>query len=150
MKTQSVILASLFLLCIGACSTAFAHCQMPCGIYNDQMRVKMIEEDAITIEKAMKQITYLSKQSPINYNQLVRWVTTKEAHATKIQEVASQYFMTQRIALNADKYNAKLAALHQIMVYAMKCKQTTDPENVDKLRSAIHAFSTLYFGHGHD
>jgi nickel superoxide dismutase len=141
------MLSSLFLLCIGACSTAFAHCQMPCGIYNDQLRVKMIEEDATTIEKAMKNITNLSHQSPVNYNQLVRWVTTKEAHAAKIQEVVSQYFMAQRIALNADHYNEKLAKLHQILVYAMKCKQTTDLANVYKLREALHDFSTLYFAH---
>jgi nickel superoxide dismutase len=150
MKTRSVILTSLFLLCTGICSTAFAHCQMPCGIYGDEMRVKMIEEDAMTIEKAMKSITDLGKQSPVNYNQLVRWVTTKEEHAAKIQETVSQYFMAQRIAFNAANYNDKLAKLHQILVYAMKCKQTTDLENVGKLREALHAFSALYFDHSHD
>jgi nickel superoxide dismutase len=147
MKMRSLILTSLFLLCIGACATAFAHCQMPCGIYDDHMRVKMIEEDARTIEKAMKNITELSQKSPVNYNQLVRWVLTKEEHADKIQEVVSQYFMAQRIAFNATKYNDKLSKLHQILFYAMKCKQTTDVKNVDKLRSALHAFTILYFEH---
>lgn len=150
MKMRSVFLTSLFLLCIGAGSTAFAHCQMPCGIYDDQMRVNMIEEDARTIEKAMKNITDLSKQSPVNHNQLVRWINTKEEHANRIQEVVSQYFMAQRIKSNDANYNDKLAKLHQILVDAMRCKQTTDLKNVDKLRAAVHDFKILYFGQSHD
>ena len=33
---------------------AHAHCQVPCGVYTDEMRFGMIEEDLQTIEKAMK------------------------------------------------------------------------------------------------
>ena len=64
-------------------SNADAHCEIPCGIYDDQLRTKLIAEHATTIEKSMKQIMELSKANPINYNQLVRWISNKEAHATK-------------------------------------------------------------------
>jgi nickel superoxide dismutase len=129
---------------------AWAHCEIPCGIYDDAARIQMMKEDAGTIEKSMRQVVALSGKSPVNYNQLVRWITNKEAHADKIQHVAAQYFMTQRISLDAKGYGKKLGALHQILVYAMKCKQTTDLENVEKLRSAIKAFSDLYFDHSHE
>ena len=36
-----------------------AHCQVPCGIYGDLMRVQMIMEDAATIAKGMAQIEEL-------------------------------------------------------------------------------------------
>ena len=34
-------------------SQALAHCQIPCGVYTDEMRFTMLEEDFQTIEKAM-------------------------------------------------------------------------------------------------
>ena len=82
-----------------------------------------------------------------NANQLVRWVTTKEDHANQIQHTVSQYFMTQRIKPDQKRYGEKLAALHQILVAAMKCKQTTDTANVDRLRDRLATFEALYFDH---
>jgi len=87
----------------------------------------------------------------VNYNQLVRWVTNKEEHAKKIQEIATQYFMFQRVKLTDDvekmKKNQKmLAVLHEIYVYAMKAKQTTDLKYIKKLNDAVHTFTHLYFG----
>ncbi|MEZ6076164.1 MAG: superoxide dismutase [Ni] [Pirellulaceae bacterium] len=43
-------------------------------------------------------------------NQLVRWVNTKEDHASKIQHTIAQYFMTQRIKADGENYAKKLAA----------------------------------------
>ena len=37
-----------------------AHCQIPCGIYGDEMRFQMLEEHITTIEKSMKLIGELS------------------------------------------------------------------------------------------
>ncbi len=128
-------------------SNAAAHCEIPCGIYDDQLRVKLIAEHAATIEKSMKEIVALSKTSPISYNQLVRWVSNKEAHATKIQEIVSQYFMTQRIKPDQKQYSEKLTALHHMLLAAMKCKQTTDVSHVNDLRMHLKNFELLYFGH---
>ena len=131
----------------------FAHCQIPCGIYSDEMRFQMIEEDITTIEKSMQQIVELSGQSPINFNQLVRWITNKDEHAQKIQDVVNAYFLTQRIKPvdETDKqayeeYAHKLVLLHQMLFYAMKAKQTTDPDNVTKLRALLSEFHDAYFG----
>ena len=37
-------------------SIAVAHCQVPCGIYDDTLRIVQIKEDFKTIRKAMDQI----------------------------------------------------------------------------------------------
>jgi len=34
-------------------------------------------------------------------------------------------------------------------VAAMKCKQTTDPNNVEVLKGKLKEFEVLYFGHSH-
>ncbi|MBS0012791.1 MAG: superoxide dismutase, partial [Desulfobacterales bacterium] len=38
----------------------------------------------------------------------------------------------------------KIAVLHQILVQAMKCKQTVDSSHVEKLRDLVDRFETLY------
>jgi nickel superoxide dismutase len=133
--------------------SVLAHCEVPCGIYTDKMRVEMIREDCETIRKAMTQIEELSSQKDKNYNQIVRWVTTKEDHAKKIQEVTYQYFMTQRVkpvemekgSTGYDEYVHQLTQLHNILVQAMKCKQTTDPDHVDELLHRLKQFESAYF-----
>jgi len=136
------------------------HCEVPCGIYGDSLRISLMKEHIKTIEKGMAQITELSSAAKPNYNQLVRWVMNKEHHATEIQTIASQYFMHQRVKMPKaglsgkektaamEKYNGLLHNLHAIQVYAMKCKQSTDQGNVDKLQAALKKFDHWYF-HGH-
>jgi nickel superoxide dismutase len=143
----------IFSLMVGLLSLPFfitnvsAHCEIPCGIYDDQLRTQLIAEHATTIEKSMKQILELSKANPTNTNQLVRWVSNKEKHATEIQQIVSQYFMTQRIKPDQEKYSDKLIILHKMLIAAMKCKQTTDFSQVRALRAHLKEFELLYFGH---
>lgn len=139
------------LLVAGAASVVFSHCEIPCGIYNDPMRLDMMAEHLTTIEKSMKEIDTLSETGPKAANQLVRWVTNKERHADAFTEIVTQYFMAQRIkpahASNTEahgQYVRKLTLLHQMMIASMKCKQTTDLENVTNLRSLLADFRTAY------
>ena len=75
-----------------------AHCQVPCGIYDDAARIAQIREDITTIEKATHKIAALAGQSDAeSQNQLVRWINTKEEHASHIIEIVSEYFLTQKI-----------------------------------------------------
>ncbi len=129
----------------------FAHCQVPCGIYDDEMRFAMISENLDTIEKAMNRISTLSGNAADNANQIVRWVLTKEEHADRIAEILSSYFLAQRIKIPADgdpdrnaAYAAELAALHRMIVYTMKCKQTTDPADVARVRELLAEFRSRY------
>ena len=124
---------------------AYAHCEIPCGIYDDEMRIKIINEHIVTVEKSMKQIIELEKEKHHNSNQLVRWIMNKERHADEIQEIVSQYFMTQRIKLDMQNYEKQLGLLHQMLIYSMKCKQTTDLNNVNKLKRIVDDFEALYF-----
>ncbi len=136
-----VIIAFIFALA----ANASAHCEIPCGIYDDQMRINLIKEHIGTIEKSMVQITALEKETPQNSNQLVRWIMNKEDHANQLQEIVTQYFMTQRIKLDAPDYEKKLGLLHQMLIFSMKCKQTTDTQNTDQLKNIVNEFEALYF-----
>ncbi len=141
MKKRAVIL----IITIALASIAGAHCQIPCGIYDDHARIAMMEEEATTIEKSMTEIARLPADSPQNINQLVRWVNNKDEHADKLTEIVTYYFLAQRIKPDTENYEAKLKTLHGMMISAMKCKQTVDLKNVEDLKTLIHAFEGLYF-----
>jgi nickel superoxide dismutase len=125
--------------------SARAHCEIPCGIYDDRARLQLIAEHAGTIEKSIQQILALQKNETRNDNQLVRWVMNKESHADQIQEIVAQYFMTQRIKSDSANYDRKIAVLHRMLIAAMKCKQTTDLKYVQELRELLKTFEQLYF-----
>ena len=100
----------------------YAHCQVPCGVYDDAMRIKMIEEHTFTILKSMNYIK--SNQDDLQQqNQVTRWIITKDQHAQDIQNIISEYFLTQRIKLKDDSkdskdlYHAQLAVLHSCLLY---------------------------------
>jgi len=97
------ILLSLFCLCFFTVK-ASAHCETPCEIYDDQMRIHMVNEHIATIEKSMNQIMKIEKEKQHNSNQLVRWIMNKERHTDEIQEIVTQYFMTQRIKFDTKNY----------------------------------------------
>ncbi len=147
-KTTQILTATLFV--IFSVSLAWSHCEIPCGIYDDQMRIHMIAEHIKTIEKSMNEIIRLqTEKESMNYNQTVRWIMNKENHADMLQEIVTQYFMTQRIKIDDKDYSKKLIVLHKMIVYSMKCKQTIDLSHVETLRSLLKQFSELYFEHYH-
>ena len=137
----------LCLATLGGSPVADAHCEVPCGIYADQRRFEHMLEDTATITKAMAQINALAgKTDAQSANQLVRWVNTKEKHATDTQHVIAQYFMAQRLKPESDGYIQKLTTAHAVIRAAMKCKQTTKAEAADALKAAIVAFHKAYEG----
>lgn len=128
-----------------------AHCQVPCGIYDDSARIARLHEDATTIAKAIKQINELTgKHDAQSFNQATRWVSTKENHASHIIEVVSEYFLTQKVkpvSPRGNGYEAYLKSLadhHAVMVAAMKTKQKTDAATADTLHHAIDALAAHY------
>lgn len=79
----------------------------------------------------------------------------KEEHADYLSDIVTQYFMKQRIAPVDDgggqayqDYVRKLTLLHKLMVYSMKCKQTTDLGNISKMREYLEQFKSAYLGSG--
>ena len=159
MKTNTV---RMIVLALGALVLAFAvsgthqmvlaHCQIPCGIYNDGARFIMMEEHVTTIEKSMKLITGLSTDDPqSNTNQIVRWVENKERHADELSDIVVKYFLQQRVkpvqqtsGAERDTYVQHLTLCHGLLVTSMKAKQSTDLAHVEQLKKLIAEFKASY------
>ena len=146
------IAVSIF-MCVFSLKNIHALCQVPCGIYDDAIRIIQIREHVTTIEKAMNQIDQLTndESSAQNMNQLVRWVNTKEEHATFIQSIIADYFLAQRIKPKKNnepgrqQYVDQTLLLQQIIVAAMKSKQTIDKSEPGLVSILLNQFVELYF-----
>ena len=126
------------------------HCQVPCGIFDDPAIVAEIMQACATIRKAMIQIVELQagESSAQSFNQMVRWVNTKEEHASKIITTVAEYCLCQRVKKEVFKcdgdYVEALKAHHTVMSAAMKCKQSVDTAVVDNLDHAVGDFGKMY------
>jgi nickel superoxide dismutase len=149
--TKKLALLAGLAVAVAFGSLAYSHCQVPCGIYGDDTRFDLLAEHITTIEKSMVQIGESMNQDPPNGNQIVRWVSNKEKHADEISHIVTYYFMAQRVKIPPagdakanSAYVKKLTLLHQMLVYSMKAKQTTDLSNVETLRHLLEDFKKAY------
>jgi len=152
-KFQWMILFLFFISLVAVPSLGFSHCEIPCGIYDDQARINQLAEDIATVEKSMLKIQELSADPKTNMNQLVRWVDNKDTHANRIKETIATYFLSQRIKMPKEGddeaqnlYELQLTLLHHMTVTAMKAKQTTSLDYINKLRDQLEEFRVAYFG----
>ena len=145
---------NMIIYCIISISYLLAHCQVPCGIYDDARKIIELEEHMQTIYKSMENILKIStanNQTAQEMNQLVRWINTKEEHAQNIQSTLMEYFLAQRIKpkeSSEDGYSqyVDLTTLCQNIIYtAMKTKQTVDLLHVEELKILIDDLVQLYF-----
>ena len=127
------------------------HCQVPCGIFDDPRMVAEMAEQATTVRKAITEFQKLfpnASTDPLAFNQLARWVTTKEEHCAKIITTIAEYCLCQRVkpaAFASDKdYCDALKAHHAVMQAAMKAKQSVELSACEALEHAIDDFSKMY------
>lgn len=148
---QRYIYVTLFSLIMLCSARLYAHCQVPCGIYDDSARIKAMLEDVMTVEKAVKEMNTLAGKADVqSQNQMVRWVMNKETHAQKIISTISDYFLTQRVNNSQKDYNERLVKHHAVIVAAMKAKQGSSLDNVQALEKAVLALRVYYPEHKHD
>lgn len=132
--------------------SANAHCQVPCGIFDDEVKFAEFEQHVETIGKSARLIRELAAKESLtaqDHQQLIRWTVQKEAHAQKIISETADYFLAQRIKADTDHYAEKLEALHHIIVFAMKSKQSVENKPVETLGKKIETFKGLYLDHDH-
>ena len=147
MRKTTVTMTLFCVLALGTfmSQNVFAHCQVPCGIYDDHARVQMMLEDAVTVTKAATLISELAgKNDAQSQQQLVRWVMNKELHAQKVITTISDYFLTQRVKMSQEDYVERLKKHHAVIVAAMEAKQHADVQYAQKLTKSIEALSGFY------
>jgi nickel superoxide dismutase len=122
---------------------AYAHCDIPCGIY-DPTAAKIAAD---TVAKMVEKIGQLPKDSmdPTSRNNFIRMVTVKEQHAElckrELQVLWSDYFKPEHL----EKYPKLHDMFWKALKLASKNKQTIDAQAATELQGAVKEISDTFW-----
>jgi len=120
-----------------------AHCQMPCGIYDDQMIYDEVDQFYLTMYKCVKALENNQFKTDEDKNQFIRWVITKENKCNELAMLITVYFLQQKIMPIDD--NAELVkSLHKLLFQLVAIKQNVDIKIVKKFGKEWENFKTLF------
>lgn len=138
------------LLCVMGCySQLMAHCQMPCGIYHDEMVFDQIDQ---FIETTVKAISVLNDNPFSNVqqrNEFVRWIMQKEKGANETAELILTYFLQQKIKPNEEDTAKRVISAHLLLFYLVQIKQTVDLKVVNDFYEEWERFKLMFHIEGY-
>ena len=123
--------------------TAYAHCDIPCGIY-DPTPAKIAAD---TVAKMVEKINALDKSAMDfnNRNNFVRMVTVKEQHAEickkELQVLWSDYFKPEHL----EKYPKLHDMFWKALKLASKNKQNVDAAAAGELQAAVKEIADMFW-----
>jgi len=124
-------------------TTAYAHCDIPCGIYDPHQA----ELAARTVARMVELIGQLPKEnrSDADLAKFVRCVSIKEQHAEivkrEVQVIWSDYFKPEHL----EKYPDLHDRVWKILKLAGKNKQNIDAQAAADLEAAVKEFSDIFW-----
>lgn len=127
-----------------------AHCQMPCGIYHDNMVYDQIDQYVETMFKAMTELATIKFQTPQERNAFVRWVSTKDESSDQIAEIITYYFLQQKIKPGEEDTPKRLASAHRLLFLMVQMKQNVDRKIVDEFADEWEKFKLMFHVEGYE
>lgn len=121
--------------------TAYAHCDVPCGVYETDTMRNAAYTCKVMVEKALT----LGELDDIEHmNSFVRMVATKEKHAERVKrEIAilwGDYFKPEHLEKYPDLHETVWKALKQ----ASKVKQTVSLEETKTLITMVENIARVF------
>ena len=123
---------------------AFAHCDVPCGIY-DPISAQL---SALSVVRFLDLILELGEPagcSIAEQSRLMRLVLQKESHATDVKTqvniIWGDYFKSSHI----ERHPELPSLAHLIMQSASSCKQTNSVEEGRSLLELVNQFAELFW-----
>lgn len=121
--------------------TVYAHCDIPCGVYEtDTMR-----NSAYTCKVMVQKIQELGDMSdPNHHNNAVRMIMVKEKHAETVKHEArilwGDYFKPEHLSEHPDLHDK----VWQIMKQASTVKHTVDLDESQKLIDLVAELADIF------
>lgn len=138
------------LLCVMGCySQLTAHCQMPCGIYHDEMVFDQIDQFIETTVKAISVLNDNPFSNVQQHNEFVRWIMQKEKGATETAELILTYFLQQKIKPNEEDTAKRVISAHLLLFYLVQIKQTVDLKIVNDFYEEWERFKLMFHIEGY-
>lgn len=121
--------------------TVYAHCDIPCGIYETDTMMHSAE----TCRRMIQKIEELGELDTMEkHNSFVRSVMNKEKHAHKVKQeiyiLWSDYFKPEHVETYPDLHER----LWQTAKQASTVKQTISMDEAEKLNEMVHDIAHLF------
>lgn len=148
MKLKHFFLAAISILSIN--EKTIAHCQMPCGIYHDDLVYDLIDQYIETMYKAVAEIKEHNLEDSKNCNQTIRWVLEKEKESDAAAELITKYFLQQKIKPNEEDTVKKVTSAHKLLFLIVQIKQTVDKKMVFEFMDEWKKFKHMFHREGYE
>lgn len=121
-----------------------AHCQMPCGIYHDEMVFNQIDQYIETMYKGMTELKNSKFSSPLDRNNFIRWVALKESASDEMATLITQYFLQQKIKPGEPDTAKRLISAHKMLFELTAIKQNVDIKMIEDFADEWENFKLMF------
>lgn len=142
-------ICALLCLFLSVKSPVHSHCQMPCGIYHDDMVYDQIDQYVETMYKAMWELNEIKFNSVKERNQFIRWVMQKDKNSDEAAELLCYYFLEQKIKPGEPDTIKKLESVHRLLFLTVQIKQNVDIELVKQFKKEWDDFKLMFHREGY-
>lgn len=134
-----------------ACSSLLhGHCQMPCGIYHDDMVFDQIDQYVETMYKGITVMSESKFTSLKDKNEFVRWVVQKENASNEAANLLVTYFLMQKVKPGEDDTIKRLTSAHKLLFLIVQIKQNADVEFVEAFNEEWEKFKLMFHREGYE
>ena len=125
--------------------TAYAHCDVPCGIY-DPSSAQLAAHSVARFLNQIKEVEEgIAQSSMAELHKFSRLVEQKELHASQVKSditvIWGDYFKAPHI----EQFPEIHSLAHQIMLKASACKQDTAISNGEELVDLVNRFAEIFW-----
>lgn len=131
-------------------ASLYSHCQMPCGIYHDDMVFDQIDQYVETMVKCMTVLNDNKFGTIQERNEFVRWIISKEKMSNEIAEFICSYFLQQKIKPDEPDTVKRLVSAHKLLSDLVVIKQTADPKYVQSFSDEWEKFKLMFHVEGYE
>lgn len=140
--------ACLFTL-IAFNSNLGAHCQMPCGVYHDEMVFDQIDQYVETMYKGISIMNTNKFHGVHDWNEVIRWVILKEKESDATANLLTTYFLQQKIKTGEPDTVKRLVSCHKLLFLLVAIKQNTDVKFVKDFLEEWEDFKAMFHVEGY-
>lgn len=127
-----------------------AHCQMPCGIYHDDMVFDQIDQYVETMYKAISILKDNKSQTPRDRNEFTRWVLQKETASDEVADTITTFFLQQKIKPGEQDTIKRITAAHKLLFLLVGIKQNVDLAIVEEFADQWEKFKLMFHVEGYE
>lgn len=122
-----------------------AHCQMPCGIYHDDIVFNRIDQYIETIYKGISVMNNSKFSDVREKNEFMRWVIQKEESSNETASLLTKYFLQQKIAEGKDEGTIKkLQSVHKLLLLLVAIKQNSELKFLNDFSKEWDSFKLMF------